>query len=142
MSQPAKRSKKTETKSKKQSPVSNGMRDLIVRLAVFGILGLLLLSAVPEFLSGRAATATADAWRAARAAKPETEELLKSEFDKIPIQGSPLVTTGEAGPNSFQAVKATTYTWKGTFRTHVVKVYFGMGQDPAVEEIEGPGSKK
>jgi hypothetical protein len=145
MSQPAKRTRKSADKSEKSSKKgkpNTAVRDWIIRGVVFGVLIILLLMAIPEFQAGRAATGTADAWRAARSAKSELEELRKSEFDKIPVQGRPAMTSDKAEANSYHAVTVNTYVWKGTFRTHTVKVYFGMGNDPAVEEVEGPGPTK
>ena len=130
MSTPEKSTKKKSAKK------SNPVVDWTIRGIVFGVLGVLLILALLDFRAKQAATGTADAWRAALKAKDESGDLSKSEFDKIPIQGSPTVVNAQAAVKSFKAVSFRTYTWNGTFRSYVVKVTFGMGNDPSVEEID------
>ncbi len=112
-------------------PSTAGMR---ARLAV------LLVLALMEFQTKQAATGTAAAWRAAMKAKPVDAELTKSEFGKVIVQGRPTTVSGPAETNSFAAKTVETYTWSGVFRQYVVKVYFGLGADPTVEAITGPGA--
>ena len=128
-------SKKTKSKPKP----STAARDWIIRGVVFGVLAVLLVLALQEFQTKRAATGTAEAWRAAMKAKPVDAELTKSEFGKVVVQGRPVMVTGPAETNSFAAKTVETYTWSGVFRQYVVKVYFGLGTDPTVEAITGPG---
>ena len=127
-------SKKTKSKP------STAARDWIIRGVVFGVLAVLLVLALQEFQTKRAATGTAEGWRAAMKAKPVDAELTKSEFGKVVVQGRPTMVTGPAETNSFAAKTVETYTWSGVFRQYVVKVYFGLGTDPTVEAITGPGA--
>jgi hypothetical protein len=124
---------------RKKSKPDTRVRDWIIRGVVFGILGLLLILALLDFQAKQAATSTAEAWKAAIRAQGEHEDLTKSAFEKVPVRGRPTVVSGDAGPNSFAARTLNTFTWKGTFRTYTVKVYFGLGNDPPVEAVEGPG---
>lgn len=133
-------SEKSSAKKSGKKPAQNAMRDWIIRGVVFGTLGILLVVALLDFQAKQAATKTSEAWRAALTSVGEHQDLSKSKFDQIPIQGKPVVTTDKAGPNPFSAVSVNTYVWKGTFRTYTVKVYFGMGKDAPVEQIEGPGA--
>ena len=48
--------------------------------------------------------------------------------------------SGPAEVNSYSAKTVETYTWSGVFRQPVVKVYIGLGTDPSVEAITGPGA--
>jgi hypothetical protein len=134
MSQPE-NSKKSSKKAAKGNPVV----DWVVRGVVFGVLGILLILALLDFRAKQSATSTAEAWRSALRAKGETSDLTKSEFSQIAVKGGPEITSAKAGPNGMLAVTVDTYVWKGTFRTYTVKVYFGLGNDPTVEQIEGPG---
>ena len=133
MSNPEKSTKKSAKKK------SNPVVDWAIRGVVFGVLGVLLILALLDFRAKQAAAGTAEAWRAGLKSKGEHGDLYKSEFEKIPVQGSPGVVTVQAAVKTASAVSSNTYTWKGTFRSYVVKVTFGMGNDPSVEEIEGPG---
>ena len=129
------RTKKAEPKPKP----STAVRDWVIRGVVFGVLAVLLVLALLDFQTKRAATNTAGAWRAAMKAKPVDSELTKSEFGKVLVQGRPAIASGPAGPNSFAAKTVDSYTWSGIFRRYEVKVYFGLGADPTVEAITGPG---
>lgn len=133
-------SEKSSAKKSAKKPPQNALRDWIIRGVVFGILGILLVVALLDFQAKQAATKTSEAWRAALASVSEHQDLSKSKFEQIPIQGKPAVTTDKAGPNPFAAISVNTYVWKGTLRTYTVKVYFGMGKDAPVEQIEGPGA--
>ncbi len=132
-------SEKNSAKKSGKKPPQNAMRDWIIRGVVFGTLGILLIVALLDFQAKQAATKTSAAWRAAMSSVDEHKDLTKSQFDQVLIQGKPVVTTEKAGPNAFAAVSVNTYVWNGTFRTYTVKVYFGMGKDATVEEIQGPG---
>ncbi|MEK6259684.1 MAG: hypothetical protein AABP62_13790 [Planctomycetota bacterium] len=130
---------RTKKSTPKPKP-STAVRDWIIRGVVFGGLAVLLVPALQEFQTKRAATGTAEAWRAAMKAKPVDSELTKSEFGKVPVQGRPAMVSGPAETNSLAAKTVETYTWSGVFRQYVVKVYFGLGTDPTVEAITGPGA--
>ncbi|MBC8116881.1 MAG: hypothetical protein H7062_21000 [Candidatus Saccharimonas sp.] len=130
---------RTKKSTPKPKP-STAVRDWIIRGVVFGVLAVLLVPALQEFQAKRAATGTAEAWRAAMKAKPVDSELTKSEFGKVLVQGRPTMVSGPAETNSLAAKTVETYTWSGVFRQYVVKVYFGLGTDPTVEAITGPGA--
>jgi hypothetical protein len=130
-----------QSKTAKQPPKS-AIRDWIIRGIVFGGLALLLVLALLDFQAKTAAQKTADAWHAALKSKTEEQELTKSEFSKIPVQGSPQMVSEQAGPNQFAAKTLETYTWSGTFRKYTVKVFVGMGADPSIESIQGPGDEQ
>lgn len=125
--------------SKSSKTSKSSARDWILRAVVFGALAVLLILAFLDFQAKQAATNTADAWRTAMNSKSEEEDFRKSEFSRIPMQGNPQLASNPAGQNAFAAQTIDTYTWSGTFRSYVVKVFVGMGVDPAIESIQGPG---
>ncbi len=112
-----------------------------MRVIVLGLLGVLLVLGLFDFQAKQSATSTADGWRTALRAKGEDNELTKSEFDKLPIHGKPTMTSEAAGSNSFAAKSLNTYTWTGIIRSYVVKVYLGLGNDPTIETVTGPGAE-
>ena len=128
---------KSPAKKSARKP-QNPAREWIIRGVVFGTLGLLLVLALLDFRAKQAATNTSKAWRAALTAVGEHEELTKSKFEQIPIQGSPVVTTVNSDRRQL-VMSINTYVWNGVFRSYTVKVHFGMGNNPSVENIEGPG---
>lgn len=130
----------TKSLQKPKSKPTTAVRDWTIRGVVFGVLAVLLVLALQEFQTKRAATGTAETWRAAMKAKPIDSELTKSEFSKVLVRGRPTIVSGSAETNSFAAKTVETYTWSGVFRQYVVKVYFGLGADPTVEAITGPGA--
>lgn len=109
--------------------------------AVVAVVAIVLLGlAWQEFQVKQAFTATNNAWQTALRSKGENDDLTKTEFSRIPVTGNPAVTTEKAGANSFAAVSVETYSWKGRLRSYAVKVYFGLGNDPAVEQVEVVGN--
>ncbi len=126
-------------KSKTAKDTKSATRDWIIRGVVFGGLAVLLVLALLDFRSKHAAQATSDAWRAAIRANGEDVELLKSEFGKIPVQGSPQLVSNPAGANPYGARTLETYTWSGIFRSYSVRVFVGAGANPPIESVEGPG---
>lgn len=127
------------SKSETNKAPNKSPRDMIIRGVVFGGLAILLIVALLDFQAKQAAQSTGDGWRDAVKSKGEDQDVLKSEFSKLSVKGSPQIESREAGENSFAAKTLTTYTWQGIFRSYVVKVYFGLGADPPVDAIEGPG---
>ena len=135
MSEPERTSKKSAKKPKPGNPA----RDWIIRGVVFGVLGILLIMALLDFGAKQSASKTAEAWRAALRAKGEDGDLTQTELRNIRVSGSPSVTTVTSPTRSTLANTVDTYVWKGTFRSYTVKVSFGLGTDPTVKEIAGPG---
>lgn len=136
-------SKPSQKNSKKKSASKPAIDPGIVwgiRGAVGVAAAILLILAWQEYQVKQAFTSTFEAWQTALRAKGEAADLTKSEFSKIPVKGSPAVTSDKANPNSMLAVSVDTYTWYGKLRTYAVKVYFGLGNDPPVEQVEVVGN--
>jgi cytoskeletal protein RodZ len=131
---------KTSKKKSKPKPGKSGrpIAKWIVSGVVFAVLGILVVLALQDFQAKQAASSTAEAWRNALRSKAENADLTRSEFSKVPVNGSPAITSEKAGPNNMAAVSVDSFTWKGTFRTYTVKVHFGLGADAPVEQIDGP----
>ena len=135
MSEPERTSKKSAKKPKPGNPA----RDWIIRGVVFGVLGILLIMALLDFGAKQSASKTAEAWRAALRAKGEDGDLTQTELRNIRVSGSPVISKFTSPTRSTLANTVDTYVWKGTFRSYTVKVSFGLGTDPTVKEIAGPG---
>lgn len=133
----AKSQKRSKDSPKKSAP-NNQVRDWVIRGVVFGVLAILVVLALVDYQSKQAAASTATGWRESMRSKDETQELRKSEFRKLAVKGSPTITSFQSETRSIDANSVDTYSWKGIFRTYIVKVSFGMGADPSVESIEGP----
>jgi len=138
MSEPQKSSKKKSKSKPKSAKSGRPVVMWIISGVVFAILAILVVVALQDFQAKQAASSTAEAWRSALRSKSENVDLPKSEFSKVAVKGSPIMTSEKAGPNSMAAVMVETYVWKGTLRTYTVKVHFGLGKDAPVEQIEGP----
>lgn len=131
-------SKKSGKKGTRKSASNTQVRDWSIRGAVAVVLVILLVLALQEFGVKQAASGTAAAWRGALRSKSENADLVKSEFDRITVQGKPSMTSDKAEANTVAAVTTNTYVWKGMVRSYTVKVLFGLGNDPPVEAIDGP----
>ena len=138
MSEPRQISKK-KTKAKPK-PSINPAVVWGVRAVVSAVAVVLLVLAWQEYQVKQNFSSTNEAWQAALRSKGENADLTKSEFSRLPVKGSPSVTSDKAGPNSLAATTVDTYTWKGRFRTYAIKVYFGLGNDPPVELVEVVGA--
>jgi hypothetical protein len=123
-------------KNSKAKPSINPAVVWGVRVAVSVVAAVLLTFAWLEFQVKQAFSSTINAWQMALRSKSENADLTKTEFSKIPLRGNPTVTSDKAGSNSFAAITVDTFTWKGRMRTYSVKVYFGLGNDPPVEQVE------
>ena len=120
----------------KPEPAINPSMVWGVRAAIATVVVVLLGLAWHEYQVKQDFSSTNETWQNALRSKGENDDLTKSEFSRLPVKGSPSVTSDKAGPNSLAATKVDTDTWKGRIRTYAVKVYFGMGKDPPVELIE------
>ncbi len=138
MSEPRQNSRK-KTKAKPE-PSINPAVVWGVRAAISAVAVILLGLAWHEYQIKQDFSSTNESWQAALRSKGENADLTKSEFSRLPVKGSPSVTSDKAGPNSLAATTVDTYTWKGRIRTYAVKVFFGMGNDPPVELIEVVGA--
>ena len=131
---------KTSRKKSTSQPSVNPAIVWGVRGAVGVTAAILLTLAWQEYQVKQAFSSTNQAWQSALRAKGEAADLTKSEFGRIPVKGSPSITSEKAGPNSVSAVSVDTYTWTGKLRSYAVKVYFGLGNDPPVEQVEVVGN--
>jgi hypothetical protein len=113
---------------------------LITRIVVFGALAVLLVLAGLDYRAKNSAQATADAFRKAIDDNPEVE-ILKSQLTPL-IQGSPAVSAADPSASGSKVVGVTgeAFTWKGILRNYTVYVGYGTGDDPSVENINGPVS--
>ena len=93
-----------------------------------------------DFRAKSAAQSTSSAWQEAQSRKlMENQDLRRSELAAY-IEGHPEKTTAETDKHRSLAVTTVErYRWRGIFRDYGVEVYLGLGVDPAVELIEGPG---
>jgi len=124
----------------KKSEKPKSPATLITRIVVFGALGVLLVLAGLDYRAKKSAQATADAFR--KAIDENTEgEILKSQLKPL-IQGSPTVSAADPSATGSKVVGVTgeAYTWKGILRNYTVYVGYGTGDDPSVENINGPDS--
>lgn len=122
----------------KKSEKSRSPATLITRIVVFGALALLLVLALLDFNAKKSAQGTADAFRNAIDGNPEGE-ILKSQLQPL-IQGSPAVSAADPQAVGSKVVGVTgeAFTWKGILRNYTVYVGYGTGDDPSVENINGP----
>ena len=118
------------------------------RIVLWCVLVVLVVLAFLDFRTKSAAQETGDDLRSALRENPIGTDLKASELGKY-IQGEPTRETIENVPREMldklpQDLRllvstAAVYTWKGIFREYKVTVFFGLGSDPPVEAVEGPG---
>lgn len=112
-------------------------RDWIIRIAIFGVLGVVLVLALLDYRAKQQATATSTAWaELLKEANEENNGILEVKELEDSIEGSPERTEKENGPQDTDLI----YRWDGTFREYIVTVNATSAKDAAnVNTIEGPG---
>lgn len=112
------------------------------RIVIFGALGVLVVLALIDYRAKTAARNTGNAWREALKGKAFNASLRQSELTPY-IEGSPRTSrrplTAAEKAEFRLATEVETYTWTGILRNYKVEVIFGLGEDPSVEGINGPG---
>ena len=105
-------------------------RDWIIRIAIFGVLGVVLVLALLDNRVKSQATETGKTWRETFKADQAKEfpQLTVEELEKE-MQGSPEKDGGE---------NKNVYTWKGSFREYAITVNHDGGNQKLVQEIDGP----
>jgi hypothetical protein len=113
---------------------------LVTRIVVFGVLALLLVFAGLDYRAKKSAQATADAFR--KAIQDGGDEYVRKSLLKTLIQGSPVVSSVDPKSTTDMqlSVAVEAYVWKGILRNYAVRVGYGPGDDPPVENIDGPTS--
>ncbi|MCA9015520.1 MAG: hypothetical protein KDA77_09350, partial [Planctomycetaceae bacterium] len=66
------------------------------------------------------------------------QDLRISDIEKY-IVGSPIVQTRPADKYTHMCKEMKQYTWKGFFKTYSISVYLGLGNDPSIDFVHGPG---
>ena len=113
-------------------------RGSLVRVVVWGTLAVVVLLGASDMRLKRAAEGTRDAWLKAKADENSRNKDLRQSQLAAHVQGSPTVSTAPTKKHRL-AVSVTTYVWDGFFRDYQIDVYLGLGKDPSVEIIDGPG---
>ncbi|WP_417378101.1 hypothetical protein [Gimesia sp.] len=55
------------------------------------------------------------------------------------IAGTPSVVTKPADNHTQMCKKMKQYTWKGFFKDYSISVYVGLGENPSIDFVHGPG---
>ena len=55
------------------------------------------------------------------------------------ISGSPTVVTRPADRYKHMCKEMKQYTWKGFFKNYSISVYIGLGENPSIDYVHGPG---
>jgi hypothetical protein len=130
---------KSGNKSKSSSPGGSGK--LIGRIVVYSLLAILIVVGLLDYRVKSQAAATGKAWREVQGSLKQDEEFLQSQLKQY-IQGAPTTEERDANMMDGNAIDhITTYRWSGLLRNYDIYIGFGLGNDPAVEAIRGPGDK-
>ena len=113
-------------------PAGNKTRDWIIRIVIFGALGVVLVLALLDYQAKTQATETGEAWRNLLTESNEGgDSELPLDTLKDSMKGSPEVSETK-GQN--------VYTWKGQFREYAITVsYDARFPEKPITSIEGPG---
>lgn len=139
--------KKPATSASKKG--GNKQRDMIVRVAVYGVLVVVLILALIDYFAKKKATDTVTAWREAKKSadavveEKDLKEMKESELESL-VVGNPskeTITVSGREQARTRSKEKVIYDWGGIFRSYKATVYIGPGSHRPVEEIFGPGEK-
>lgn len=68
----------------------------------------------------------------------QNKDLRMSEVNQY-IAGTPSVVTRPADDHTQMCKKMKQYTWKGFFKDYTITVYVGLGENPSIDFVHGPG---
>ncbi|QDT92015.1 hypothetical protein [Gimesia algae] len=68
----------------------------------------------------------------------QNNDLRMSDVNQY-IAGTPSVLTRPADNHTQMCKKMKEYTWKGFFRDYTILVYVGLGENPSIDFVHGPG---
>jgi len=68
----------------------------------------------------------------------QNKDLRMSDVNKY-IAGKPSVLTRPADNHTQMCKKMKQYTWKGFFKDYSISVYIGLGENPSIDFVHGPG---
>lgn len=119
----------------------NKSRDWMIRIAIFGLLGVVLVLALLDYQTKNQAIETSQAWMKmvddSKADEDKAFVLVKDLQDNI--RGTPEVVKEKADDGKTHLV----YTWKGIFRKYVVTVESETGGDNSiVDRVHGLGNSQ
>jgi len=136
-----------KAKSASSGKAANKQRDMIVRAVIYGVLVIVLVLALIDYMAKKKATDTINAWRDAKKAtdaiveEKDMKEITESDLEPL-VVGSPskesITISGREQARSRSKEKVV-YNWGGIFRTYTATIYIGPGKHRPIEEILGPG---
>ncbi|MCA9069369.1 MAG: hypothetical protein KDA84_10620 [Planctomycetaceae bacterium] len=126
---------------KKKRTSGNKTQDWIIRIVIFGVLGIALIIGAIEFRAKRQAVNTSQAWlkMVDESETSEDKAFVMVKDLKDSIEGSPEVAKKTAENGKTHLV----YTWKGVFGEYVATVESETGgENSIVEKVVGLGTSK
>tara|TARA_R110002111_G_scaffold258083_1_gene326882 strand:- start:132695 stop:133153 length:459 start_codon:yes stop_codon:yes gene_type:complete len=103
-------------------------------------LGTIIFSlAMIDFYAQTHASETGIALQSAQAEKLEINQDLRISDIGSYIVGSPTVETRPADKYTHMCKEMKQYTWKGFFKNYSISVYMGLGNNPSIDFVHGPG---
>jgi hypothetical protein len=92
-----------------------------------------------DFYAQTYAHATEIALQQAQAAKLDLNKDLRMADIAPFISGSPEVSTLPADRYTHMCKEMKQYTWKGFFKEYTLSLYVGLGENPSIDFVHGPG---
>tara|TARA_R110002095_G_scaffold208540_2_gene194331 strand:- start:7975 stop:8433 length:459 start_codon:yes stop_codon:yes gene_type:complete len=111
----------------------------VTKIVIWSLGTIFFCLAMIDFYAQTHASETGIALQSAQAEKLEiNKDLRVSEVERY-IIGSPTVHTCPADKYTHMCKEMKQYTWKGFFRNYSISVYLGLGKDPSIDFVHGPG---
>ncbi|QGQ26388.1 hypothetical protein F1728_28565 [Gimesia benthica] len=100
---------------------------------------ILFCLAMFDFYAQTYAHETEIALQKAQAAKLDLNKDLRMSDITPFISGSPSISTLPADRYTHMCKEMKQYTWNGFFKTYTLSLYVGLGENPSIDFVHGPG---
>lgn len=111
----------------------------VIKMVVWSLGTIIFCLAMVDFYAQTHASETGIALQSAQVEKLEINKDLRISDIGQYIVGSPTVQTRPADKYTNMCKEMKEYTWKGFFRSYSISIYVGLGNDPSIDFVHGPG---
>jgi len=110
-----------------------------IKTGLWSIGTIVFCLAMVDFYAQTYARETQIGLQSAQTEKQEINQDLRISDITPFIVGSPTIQTRPADKYTSMCKEMRQYTWKGFFKSYSISVYIGLGDNPSIDFVHGPG---
>ncbi|QDV18918.1 hypothetical protein Pan153_35790 [Gimesia panareensis] len=112
----------------------------IVKTIIWTAGAIIFCLAMFDFYAQTYAHETEIALQQAQAEKLDLNQDLRLNDIAPYIAGAPIISTRPADKYTHMCKEMKQYTWKGFFKNYTLSLYVGLGENPSIDYVHGPGN--